>query len=96
MPSTVEVDVDAEAEWGNIPPTVEEGSKEGAPMDMALEVVQQGKKSESSSSKKQVMGEGAEKISSPNIDAVPAELVANTDGTSTSPKEKAIVNTAPL
>ena len=61
MPSTVELDVDAEAERGNIHSTAEEGSNEGTPMDMASEVVQQSKKSESISSKKQVMGEGAEK-----------------------------------
>jgi len=96
MPSTVEVDVDADAERGTTLPTAKEGSNEGIPMDMVPEVVQQSKKSETSSSIKQVMGEGAEKISSPNIDAVPAELVADTDGTSTSPKENAGVQIALL
>jgi len=65
-------------------------------MDMAPGLVQQNQKSESSSSKKEVIGERSEKTSSRNIDAVPTELVADTDGTSISPKEKAIVNTAPL
>ena len=51
MPSTIELDVDAEADWGTIPPTAKEGSNEGIPMDMAPEVVQQSKKSETSSSK---------------------------------------------
>ena len=71
--STVEVDVDTEAERGTIPPTAEEGSKEGTPMDLAPEVVQQSKKSESSSSKKQVMGEGAENSSNTNSKATDTE-----------------------
>ena len=98
MPSTVEVDVDGEAERGTILPNAKEGSNEGigvnqdmTPMDAAPDVVQQSKKSEKSSSKKQVMGEGAEKTSSLNTDAVPAKLVADTDGTSTSPKLSLII-----
>jgi len=59
-------------------------------MDIAPEVVQQGKKSESSSSKKQVMGEGAENPSNANPE------VADTDRTSTSPNENAGVQIAPL
>ena len=86
MPSTVVVDVGAEAERGTIPPTAKEGSNERIPMDIAPEVVQQSKKSETSSSKKQAMEEGAEKTSSPNTYTVPAELVADTDDKSTSPK----------
>jgi len=90
MPSTVEVDVDAEADRGTIPPTAEEGSKEGTPMDMAPEVVQQGKKSESSSSKKQVMGEGAVNPSNTNPE------VADTEHTSKIPNKNACVQIAPL
>ena len=52
MPSTVEVDVDPEGKQGTLPPTTEEGSKEGTPMDLAPEAVKQGKKLESISSKK--------------------------------------------
>jgi len=42
-------------------------------MDMAPEVVQQGKKSESSSSMKQVMGEGAENSSNTNPEVADTE-----------------------
>ena len=89
MPSTVEVDVDPEEERGTLPPTTEEGSKEGTPMDLAPEAVEQGKKLESSSSKKHVRGAGAENTSNRHTDA------ADTDGTSTSPKENAGVQIAP-
>jgi len=51
MPSTVEVNVDPEEKRGTLPPTPEEGGKEGTPMDLAPEAVKQGKRLESSSSK---------------------------------------------
>ena len=57
-------------------------------MDLAPEVVKQSKKLESSSSKKQVRGAEAEKTSNLHTDA------ADTDGTSTSPKKKAVVQIA--
>jgi len=88
MPSTVEVDVDPEGKQGILPPTTEEGSKEGTPMDLVPEAVKQSKKLESSSSKKQVKGAGAEKTSNHHTDA------ADTDGTSTSPKKNAGVQIA--
>ena len=69
MPSSVGVDVDPVDKRGTVPPTNEEGSKESTPMDLAPEVVKQGKKLESSSSKKQVRGTGAEKTSDSHTDA---------------------------
>ena len=89
MPSSVRVDVDPVKKRGTLPPTNEEGSKEGTPMDLAPDAVKQGKKLESSSSKKQVRGAGAEKTSDPHTDA------PDTDFTSTSPKKNAGVQIAP-
>ena len=88
MPSSVGVDVDPVKKRGTLSPTNEEGSQESTPMDLAPEAVKQGKKLESSSSKK-VRGAGAENTSDRLTDA------PDTDFASTSPKKNARVQIAP-
>jgi len=89
MPSSVALDVDSVEKQGTVPPTNEEESKVSTAMDLAPGEVKHGKKLESSSSKKQVRGSGAENTSDRLTNA------PDTDFASTNLKKNAGVQIAP-